>query len=82
MSFYQNRIIVWVHIRIRELATRAVRMIDFFGILFLTNTIDSSIITMKSVRITNDGNSGTAGVAVEIGVAVGFVINVSPKTDF
>ena len=57
-------------------------MIDFFGILFLTNTIDSSIITMKSVRITNDGNSGTAGVAVEIGVAVGFVINVSPKTDF
>lgn len=34
----------------------------FFGILFLINTIDSSIITAKRGRIIHEGNSGTVGV--------------------
>ena len=34
------------------------------GILFLINTIDSSITIAKSGRIINVGNSGTVGVEV------------------
>ena len=37
----------------------------FLGILFLTNTIESNIITAKSGRIIQVGNSGTVGVDVD-----------------
>jgi len=38
------------------------------GILFLTNTIDSSIINAKSGRIIKVGNSVTVGVGLDVNV--------------
>jgi hypothetical protein len=43
----------------------------FLGILFLINTVDSSIATAKSGRIIQVGNSGTVGVGVGAGVGEG-----------
>ena len=43
----------------------------FSGIFFRTNAINTSITTAKSGRIIQVENSGTVGVDVEVGVAVG-----------
>ena len=65
----------WAHIKLHELIPKSLedpafsfkgqnnkKESYFFGILFLINTVDSSIIIAKSGRIIQVGDSGTAGV--------------------
>ena len=46
-------------------------MSHLIGILFLINTVDSSIATAKSGRIIQVGISGTVGVEVAVAVEFG-----------
>jgi hypothetical protein len=46
------------------------------GILFLTNTIDTSNINAKSGTITSNDNSGTEAVGDTVGVEVGVGLGV------
>ena len=48
----------------------------FLGILFLINTVDSSIATANSGRIIQVGNSGTVGAGVGERVELGIVEGV------